>query len=48
MVSIWWILFAVLIGAYAGAVLVGLMAVSARSDEEHAVEIEDEDVRLVA
>ncbi|MEP7208102.1 MAG: hypothetical protein ABI920_14270 [Casimicrobiaceae bacterium] len=52
MVSVWWLVLAVLMGAYAGALLVGLMAINAGNDdrEEEAIvaDADDEDVRLVA
>lgn len=32
--SLWWLLVAFILGAYAGAILVGLMSIAARNDED--------------
>jgi len=34
--SLWWLLVAFILGAYAGAILVGLMSMAARNDEDAA------------
>ena len=33
--SMWWLLVAFILGAYAGAILVGIMSMAARSDDEY-------------
>lgn len=49
-VSIWWLWLAFLAGAYAGAILVSLMTISRRGedDADRMETEEEEDVRLVA
>ena len=38
MISTWWVLWAFILGGYAGALLVGLMAMGSRYDEDRAHE----------
>lgn len=38
MISTWWVLWAFILGGYAGALLVGLMAMGSRHDEDRAHE----------
>jgi hypothetical protein len=33
--SMWWLLVAFILGAYAGAILVGVMSMAARTDEDN-------------
>ena len=49
MVSIWWIVLALLMGAYAGAILVSLLTIN-RADDDTVLDLpaREEDARLVA
>lgn len=38
--SMWWLLVAFILGAYAGAILVGLMSMAARTDDDAVEPIE--------
>ena len=49
MVSIWWMVLALLVGAYAGAILVSLLSISTRDDDwVLELDTEEDDARLVA
>ena len=48
MVSVWWIVFALLVGVYSGAILVSLLTINTRDDDRVQEREPDEDVRLVA